>query len=176
MRLMIMNMDVKSVSEFISQIAIPVTALLGIITTSFTLIITLLQFKLKSKVQTEMIKNKNIESQIKMIKLFSELMNIAHARGDTEISEKLVEHIVSKYGNIIDENERIKFKKIIGDTVYLTKPIGLAAQDAAIAAIYSLGIRYDFLYDSALQGLKTLNIFKENVTKEYIEKMERFKK
>lgn len=99
-------------------------------------------------------------------------MNIAHARGETEISDKLIEHIISKLNNIYDDNERNKIKKIIDQTVFLTKPIGLASQNAAIAAIYSLGIRYDFLFDAAYQGLKTLNIFKENITKDYIEKME----
>ena len=62
----------------------------------------------------------------------------------------------------------MRINKIIHETVFLTKPKGKAAQDAAIAAIYTLGINNRILFEPALQGLESLSKFTES-GKKYFE-------
>ena len=51
-------------------------------------------------------------------------------------------------------------------------PVGSASQDAAIAAIYELGIKHQFLETVALQGLESLLHIepKQTITNKYLEK------
>jgi len=170
-----MTQEIQNLVDDLSRVIIPLTGLLGIIGSSVAVIITLRQIKLKSIEQTENLRNQNIESEIKLVKLLTEIMDIAHSRGETEISREIIEHIIAKTKNIDDETERSKMVKIINETAFLTKPKGLAAQDAAIAAIYTLGINHKVLFEPALKGLESLSKFKE-IAKEYCELMKEVKK
>jgi hypothetical protein len=59
-------------------------------------------------------------------------------------------------------------KDILKDTV-ITLPVGMAAQDAAIAAIWVLGQRHETLMAVAIQALEFLSVFKQKVAQGYLD-------
>jgi hypothetical protein len=95
-------------------------------------------------------------------------MTTAHARGGTQVSEKAVEKILTP--EILKElglNGR-NLKDVLSNAViYL--PVGVAAQDAAICAIWVLGRRHEVLKPVAIQALTSLAVFKEQVAAPYLE-------
>jgi len=157
-----MTTSVFSILEDINKVIIPSFGILGIISSSIAAIGALIQIRLKNKEQIEAIKNANIDSEIKLIKTFSELMEIAHAYGDVEVSEEVVKKSLEKIDDLRDEEKRKVFNCIIKDSAFLIKPKGAAAQESAIAAVYCLGMKYGILYEPALAGLESLGKFKES--------------
>lgn len=124
-------------------------------------------FKLKS--QRRLSEACEIESHVKLLTLFTELMNIAHGRSGYLLSEKAVEHILrSDEVRHLPINELLSSNTLQGAMV--TLPVGTAAQDAAIAAIYELGRKYDILKQPAQQALETLATFKPSTTEKYLKR------
>ncbi|MGB5100201.1 MAG: hypothetical protein WBN94_06345 [Methanothrix sp.] len=108
---------------------------------SFAVLLAVNQYSLKAKAE-------KVEHEVRLLTIFSEIMEIAHARGEAFVV-----------------NNEIK-----------NAPIGVAAQDAAIAAINTLGDKYnDILGVAANQGLESL-IFKSNVVGKYRNNEEIYKK
>ncbi len=50
----------------------------------------------------------------------------------------------------------------------IVHPVGVAAQDAAIAAIWKLGIKHEILRQVAIQALTSLGGFKAKVVQPYL--------
>lgn len=114
--------DINSISQIITLFSV-----------SFGVLLAVNQYSLKAKAE-------KVEREVRLITLFSKLMDIANARGEPFVV-----------------NNGIK-----------NAPIGVAAQDAAIAAIFTLGNKYnDILGSAAKQGLESLT-FKSDVVGKYI--------
>jgi tetratricopeptide (TPR) repeat protein len=108
---------------------------------SFGVLLAVNQYSLKAKAE-------KIEHEVRLLTLFSEFMEIAHAYGEPFVVKDKIE----------------------------IAPKGIAAQDAAIAAISTLGNKYnDILGAAANQGLESL-IFKSNVVGKYQDNEEVYKK
>jgi hypothetical protein len=94
-------------------------------------------------------------------------MNIAHARGGQQVSEKAIEKILTpeiiKVMGLSGEN-----LKTILENAVITFPVGAAAQDSAICAIWVLGCRHEVLKPVAIQALTSLTSFKSNVATPYL--------
>jgi hypothetical protein len=122
----------------------------------------------KIKAETCLTQSAELEADIKLLKLFTEIMTIAHARGGTQVSEKAIEKLLSP--------ETIKtlglsVSDIRGtiENAVINLPVGVAAQDAAICAIWVLGNRHEVLKPVAIQALKSLAGFKAKVASPYLE-------
>ena len=100
------------------------------------------------------------EIDIRMSKLFTELMWVAHARGGSVLSEKAVEGLFEKGAITQKDFEDVEElnKKLQACVIKL--PVGLASQDAAIASIAVLGHRYEILREPARAALNCLKSFK----------------
>ena len=108
---------------------------------SFGALLAVNQYSLKAKAE-------KVEHEVRLLKLFTEIMDIAHARGEAFVVNNAIENA----------------------------PIGVAAQDAAIAAINTLGEKYkDILGEAATQGLETLTSFKRDVVGKYRDNEKIFK-
>jgi hypothetical protein len=79
-------------------------------------------------------------------------MNIAHARGGNQVSEKAIEAILSP--EVIKELG-LSGKNIrdVLENAVIQLPVGFAAQDAAICAIWVLGSKHAVLKPIAIQAL-----------------------
>jgi hypothetical protein len=147
---------------------VPASTFITLITASIGGWLSLRDYRLRVKAETRVAQSAELEADIKLLKLFTEIMTTAHARGGTQVSEKAVEKILTP--EILKElglNGR-NLKDVLSNAViYL--PVGVAAQDAAICAIWVLGRRHEVLKPVAIQALTSLAVFKEQVAAPYLE-------
>jgi len=110
-----------------------------------------LDIQLKESAKTEM--------NINLVKTFTVLVDIATARGTPHLSEKAVEYILQNQekGGYRIEDELWK--------AMIIPPVGAAAQDAAICAIYTFGKEYPILKDMAVKALEKLKKRKASTLK-----------
>ena len=99
-------------------------------------------------------------------------MNIAHARSETYVSEKAIEMILTpEVLKKFSDNE--KSLQVFLDHAVIVLPVGVAAQDAAIAAIGVLGQRHEILRPVAIQALESLMSFKGEIARQYLDDLKK---
>ena len=119
------------------------------------------------------LKSEKIEADIKLMTLFTNIMRIAHARGGYTVSEKIIEKLFDD--KILSEEElkdSHQLNQRLVDAAILTTPVGVAEQDAAIAAIAKLVARHEVLKEVALEGLRSIKSFKPDIAEKYIKELE----
>jgi hypothetical protein len=94
---------------------------------------TLAVVRVKIEAETRLKKTAEVESQVKLLDLFTKLMDVAHARGGYHFSETIAGYITSS--DVIEKD----YSKAI-----VSFPVGIASQDAAIAAIAQLASQHEF--------------------------------
>jgi len=142
------------VIQFISEALVPLATAIGILSVAVSIWLSLREYRLKVRAETRLAKSAEVEAQIKLLKLFTEIMNIAHARGESHFSDKLAELICRP--EIVSALQQQGNRLDLGDLAVITLPVGTAAQDAAIAAIGELGKRHEILRPVAKQALESL--------------------
>ncbi|MCX6683114.1 MAG: hypothetical protein NTZ37_00040 [Methanoregula sp.] len=143
---------------------IPVTSIELIITVAIGSWITVNNYTLKIQKEQRLCDSSTVESNVRLIKLFSEIMQIANCRYEPILSEKAIGGLFDKgiitekdYENIQDTKNRENIKLKL-ETAIVTRSYGLAAQESAIAAIYSLGEKHSILLDAAVDGLSIIKL------------------
>jgi hypothetical protein len=135
---------------------VPLSTAGGIVAAVWGGLLTLREYKLKLQAEVRLSQSAQVEADVKLLKLFVEIMNVAHGRGESLLaSEKLFEAMLPKL--------REQGQTDVKDAAVVTLPVGGAAQDAAIAAIGELGKRHTLLRSVALQALQSLASFKPDV-------------
>ncbi len=147
---------------------VPVSTFVTLITASIGGWKSLREYRLKVKAETRLAQSAELEADIKLLKLFTEMMTIAHARGGSQVSEKAIERILTP--ELIKELGLTghSLRGVLENTI-IQLPVGVAAQDAAICAIWVLGSRHDVLRPVAIQALTSLTTFKAQVASPYLE-------
>ncbi len=118
------------------------------------------------------LKSEKVETDVKLVTIFTKIMNIAHARSGYVVSEKAIEKIFDS--GILTESE-IRNASALNDrleeSAILTIPVGIAEQDAAIVAIAKLGSRHEVLKDIAIVGLNSIKSFKPELANKYLKEL-----
>ena len=161
-------MDPKLLSDWL----VPASTVFTLITVSVATWLSLREFRLKLIAETRLRDSARIESDVQLLRLFVELMDIAHARGACHVSEKAVERLLDteNVGSALAAGRTVN--DLLSQSVVVC-PVGLAAQNAAIATIAELGKRHDILKASAIQGLESLSTFKKEIAERYLEELRR---
>lgn len=161
-------MDVSILKDWL----VPISTFVTLITASIGGWLALREYRLKVKAEIRLTQSTELEADIKLLKLFTEIMTIAHGRGGTQVSEKAIEQLLSP--------DVIKALDLSGSDIrgaienaVINLPVGVAAQDAAISAIWVLGNRHEILKPVAIQALKSLTEFKGKVATPYFEDLKR---
>jgi hypothetical protein len=136
--------------DSIKDFLVPISTSITLLSISIGAWIAIEQYRLKLKSET-------IESDIKLIKAFCDLLNIAHARGQVGYSEKLLEEFFKSNSDLETEVSKLTLDQKLEKALLIPK-VGYAAQDAAIAAVATLGIRHNVLQDASIQALESLSI------------------
>jgi hypothetical protein len=112
------------------------------------------ELELKRAAERRLAEAARVESDARLLATFVELMGKAHARGGTTLAESAVEAIISSGGPLAPATLG-ELNNLVGAAV-ATHPVGAAEQEAAIAAVAELGIRYPILLEPALAGLNMI--------------------
>jgi len=157
-------MDASTLKDWL----IPVSTFVTLITASLGGWLALREYRLKVKAEIRLAQSAELEADIKLLKLFTEIMTVAHGRGGTQLSEKAIEKLLSPE---IVKALGLSVPDIRGaiENAVINLPVGVAAQDAAICAIWVLGNRHEVLKPVAIQALKSLTGFKAKVASPYLE-------
>src|SRR3990170_4374615 len=83
------------VLETLTDLLIPISTFVTLITASIGGWLALKEYRLKLRAETRLAESSEVESDIKLLKLFTEIMDIAHGRGGYDVSEKVMERILS---------------------------------------------------------------------------------
>jgi len=149
---------------------IPVSAFEFLITAAIGSWVTVNNYALKIETEKRLSESSSVESDVRLLKLFSEMMQIADNRYDPILSEKVIEELFNKgiitandYNpeNVILLNRKLK-------TAIITPGYGLSAQEAAIAAIYTLGRKNVILLNAAIDGLESVKLRFGNDSSQFI--------
>ena len=145
-------MDLVAIKEWL----VPTSTFGGIVAAIWGGLFTLRDYQLKLQAETRLAQTAQVEADVKLLNLFVEIMNVAHARGTSVLaSEKLFEAMFTKL--------QAQGKMDVKDAAIITFPVGVASQDAAIAAIGELGKRHALLRPAAIRALQSLTTFKHEV-------------
>ncbi|GEM_PF-927860 len=159
----------KNKSDYLREWILTLSGVATLITLSIGCWKSLAEYRLKTKSENRLSESSQIQADINLLKYFTEIMDIAHARRRTELSEKTVEKIFESQILKIDDNiDFIQLHKNIEDAAMFTFPVGVAAQDAAIASIAELAKKHQILRKPALQGLESIKNFKKDLAEKYI--------
>ena len=123
-------MNLNTIKEWL----IVLSSMGSLIMVAFGVWFALRDYRLKLKAETRLKSSAQVEQDIQLLKLFTEIMNIAHGRGGTQVSERAVELILKP--EVAKElfSQGKELKDLLNNAV-IVLPVGGAAQDAAIAAI-----------------------------------------
>lgn len=142
-------------NEIRELFSVPVATSVTLLSVAVSSWLALRQYRLK-------LKSQKVENDIRLVKAFCDLLNIAHARSQTIYSEKFLEKLVEKdvlskadFEGLDVDKKRLDLEKKISTAALIT-PIGSAAQDAAIAAVATLGLRHSVLKEASVQALASL--------------------
>jgi hypothetical protein len=152
---------------------VPLATLLAISSSAVGIWFALRDWRLKLQAETRLKASAEVEAQVQLLKLFTEIMTIAHARSGYHVSEKAIELLLSKDFVSRIPAGQIPIKDFLESGAILTLPVGAAAQDAAIAAIYVLGERHEVLRSVAIQALRSLCAFKREIAEPYLKLLEK---
>lgn len=156
-------MDLIKLKEWL----IPISTFITLITASIGIWVSLKDFRLKNRAERRLAESSELESDIKLLKLFTEIVSIAHGRGGYQASEKAIKSLMKpetlKQLGINSSN----LSTILSESL-VNIPVGKAEQDAAISAIWALGKKYKTLMPVALQALESINEFKPEITNLYL--------
>lgn len=137
-------MDVTEVKEWILIVSASITML----SVAAGVWLSLREYRLKLRGERRQELSAEIEAEIHLQTLFTDLMQIANGREGYQVSEKAVEFLLATW-KIEDGKLDIKtLNREAADLAIFTLPVGAASQDAAVAAIAALTMRHRMLHEA----------------------------
>ena len=118
--------------------------------------LSLREYRLKLKAESRLERSSEIETEIRLLTLFTTLMQTANGRSGYHVSEKAVEFLLANAGAGGGRVDADALSQAVTRFATLTLPVGSAAQDAAVAAIASLTIKHPMLRDAGMRALQSL--------------------
>lgn len=132
------------------------TGFVSLVSVAATAIWAIREFGLKQKAEARAAKKEEAETDVRLLKAFTELMDIANGRGGYEVSEKIIEEVFkSDIFTKADLVDLVSGKKKIGEFPVIYKPVGLPSQHAALAAIATLANKHEVLREASIQALES---------------------
>ena len=149
-----MPIDLSEIKDWLT----PVSLFIGIISTSSGIWLALREFRLKLNAEKRLAESARVETDIRLLTHFTEILEIATGRRkDVVYSKEVAEKLIG--GITFDPNEEgfdfRDLEKKIKDATLLNPVVGQSSIDAAFASITTLAERHDVLLSSAKQALQS---------------------
>ena len=164
----------------VKEVILTISASVSMVSIAIGIYTALGQYRLKLKEEERLALSTHADVDIRLLKSFTELMDLAMGRRQHVLSEKAIEELF-KLGVISKDDFDENFEKRqngsikISENAVVVLPVGRSAQSAAIAAISTLGKKYPVLKEAAIEGLTSLLSIKDNdVVKRHLEDLQSF--
>ncbi|SLK12648.1 hypothetical protein SAMN06272721_11724 [Arthrobacter sp. P2b] len=143
--------------------------------------LSLRDYRIKLRAEARAQESAELEAEVRLHSLFSDLMTTANGRSGYVLSENAVDFLLKKFEKLEFLEIKDGFVTIQFDALYevnralrelgiLDLPVGSAAQNASVAAIYSLAAHYPRLRITGLTALESLQEpYTTPVAREYME-------
>jgi flagellar biosynthesis component FlhA len=140
----------------VQQWLIPISGFVSLITISIGSLLGIYNYRLNVQAEKRLNDSTTIESNIRLLTLFSKMMQISNSRSEPVLSEKVIEGLFQN--KLVTENDfkdEASFQKLYKKLqLSVIPPYGLATQKASIGAVYTLGKEHSILRYAAIEGLK----------------------
>ncbi len=146
-------MDVSQLKEWI----LTVSASISMLAVAVGVWMSLKEYRLKLQAEARERRSAEVEAEIRLQTLFSELMSRANGRSGYAVSENAAQFVLQNLHSDEGTLDLETLNQAVEDGAILTLPVGAAAQDAAVAAIAGLTIRHPELRDTGLRALESLD-------------------
>jgi hypothetical protein len=162
---------VSHISTLFVQYAQPLSALGAAIFFVWGAFVFIREYRLKTRAEVRLKELAQVEMEVKLLTLFTELMSIAEQRKSYHVSEKAIEVLLERESSSpTQELSQDRIQELLSAAL-IVLPVGNAAQDAAIAAIGGLGERHAFLRGVAVRSLEAIMIFKPGSAKPLLDRL-----
>ncbi|UTH73495.1 hypothetical protein [Chromobacterium sp. IIBBL 290-4] len=159
-----------TISEF-KDLMLGLSASISMFTIATSIWLSLKEYRLKLRAEGRQQKSMEIEAEIRLQTLFVELLKIANGRSGYQLSEKTAEFILQNLK--VEEGTPLTIQNLnraVEDAAILSLPVGSASQDAAMAAIAALSLKYIELEAPGIRALESLaSTIKSDCARYYLE-------
>ncbi len=160
-------MEITTVKEWLVAISTIVTLL----SVTVGVWLSLSEYRIKLRAETQVAYGHQVENDIKLVKAFTEIMTIAHARSGYKVSEKAIEKILEPEMFKLLGGDKDNLNKLLQSNSVISLPVGKAAQDAAIISIGELGKRHNFLLPISIQALESIAEFRDEIANSMLDEL-----
>ena len=159
-------------TQLLQNWLVPLSTVFTLISVAVGVWLSLRDYRLKLQAETRLKHSSQVELDIQLLKVFTELMPIAHARGGYHVSEKAVERVLQK--DFLDQvgKDGGDIRDLLTSIAVVRLPVGVAQQDAAIAAIAILGKKHEILKEVSIRALKSISDFRGEIAQQYLSELE----
>jgi hypothetical protein len=163
-----------TISELIAAIGAGGVVLTALVAAVFALP----QYRLKLKEEQRLAESARAEIDVKLIKAFAELVDLAAGRRQHIVSEKAIEEIfklgvISKEDFDSDFSKRQEGSKKLSEYPVIVISVGALAQEVAFAAIMVLGKEYEVLASPAKVAIERIRHNNPAMAAGHAERMDR---
>lgn len=168
-------MELSDAKEWVLIAAAVVTMLSiagGVVSFSVATVFALIEYRLKLRTEKRAAASEQAQTDVRLVQAFTELMNVANGRGGYVTSEKIIEELFNR--QVFTEahfSDWRQFQAQLGEFPVIYLPVGLASQDAAIAAAATLGLKYDVLKEPANEALLNAKQFRQEVAERHLRRL-----
>jgi hypothetical protein len=129
--------------------------------------LSLREYRIKLRAEARAQESAELEAEVRLHSLFRDLMTTANGRSGYAASENAVDFLLKKFENLdvieikdghatVQMEALYEMNRALQELGILRLPVGSAAQNASVAAIYSLSAHYPWLRITGLAALESL--------------------
>lgn len=145
-------MDLDGIKEWIIVLSASVTML----SVATGIWLSLREYRLKLQAEGRLERASEIEAEIRLHTLFTQLMRTANGRSGYQLSEKAIEFLLAHFHSEGGKLDIVAVNRALEDLSIIRFPVGSAEQDSSVAAISSLTIRHPVLREAGMRALQAL--------------------
>lgn len=163
----------KDWNKIVIDWIITITAVISAASLTIGIWKSLKEYRLKIEAEKRVAESQKVETDIKLIAHFAQLMETAHGISGNTVSDKVIEMMFEKDLLKDDYNNLPEMKSKMNELSVFRLPVGIAAQDSAIAALAVLAKRHPILLLPTIQAFESMLSFKKDVVEKYLPELKR---
>jgi hypothetical protein len=144
--------------------------LISIGSAAIGILLSLKEYRIKLQAETRLAESTRAETDVRLLQLFTELLEIASGRmGEAVFSKEILDMLIQK--DILTEDDYKSLdslKSKISKATMIAQTPGIESVNAAYASIATLAKRHPVLYEPAIEALETCRKWNPQLSEKYL--------